>query len=256
MTDIPHGLVLGKVMNRVEWNNQLFSLHVQAPVSPYLAGQFTKLAVFNGDELIRRAYSMVNHPEHKAGHQNLEFLIIKDADGQLSPKLHKLGIGDEVYVGKDPSGFMTLDEIPATAKDLWLLSTGTAIGPFLAMLETQGLEDRFDHLILVHAVRTENDLTYSQRISQLTSRLKGKLQYVPIISREHVSGSLRGRIPTLLLRGELERATQLPISKRHSFFYLCGNPAMVRDTSDALKELGLTKHLRKKAGQFSSENYW
>ncbi len=31
---------------------------------------------------------------------------------------------------------------------------------------------------------------------------------------------------------------------------------MVKDTSDALKELGFEKHLRRKLGQFSSENYW
>ena len=45
MTEIPHGLVTGKVVHKTEWTVQLFSLQVSAPVSPYQAGQFTKLGL-------------------------------------------------------------------------------------------------------------------------------------------------------------------------------------------------------------------
>ena len=94
MTDIPHGLVTGKVLHKTEWTDQLFSLQVSAPVSPYQAGQFTKLGLLNSEgEFVRRAYSMVNAPEHEQGYQHLEFLIIKDQSGQLSPQLHKLKVG-------------------------------------------------------------------------------------------------------------------------------------------------------------------
>ena len=135
MTDIPHGLVTGKVVHKTEWTEQLFSLQVSAPVSPYQAGQFTKLGLRNSEgEFVRRAYSMVNAPEHEHGHQSLEFLIVKDQNGQLSPQLHQLKVGDDIFVGKDPSGFMTLEEIPEIADDLWMLSTGTAVGPFISML--------------------------------------------------------------------------------------------------------------------------
>lgn len=260
MTELPHGLVTGKVVSRTDWNHQLFSLEVKAPISPYLAGQFTKLGLENAQgELVRRAYSMVNAPSHEKGYQHLEFLIVKDSDGQLSPMLHQLNNGDEVLVGRDPSGFMTIEEIPAYAQDLWMLATGTAVGPFISLLEQ--LQDHnqirsFDRLILVHAVRTEQDLTYQSRIQQLIQHFQGKLHYVPIISRESIAGTLRGRIPSLLLGGDLERTTSITINKDRSFFYLCGNPEMVRDTSSALNQLGLEKHLRRKPGQFSSENYW
>lgn len=256
MPDVPHGLVLGKVTKKVDWNAQLFTLYVQAPVADYIAGQFTKLALPEGDEFVRRAYSMVNAPVKDATEPTLEFLIIKDQLGQLSPKLHTLAVGDDVYVGKAPSGFMTLQEIPEHVEEFWMLSTGTAVGPFLAMLEELVESQRFSRVVLVHAVRQQTDLTYTERIEKLNHLLEGKLHYVPVISRESTPGSLRGRIPDLLLRGELQRATKLHISQERSFFYLCGNPAMVRDTSEALKQLGLTKHLRKKPGHFSGENYW
>ncbi|MGF1721925.1 ferredoxin--NADP reductase [Vibrio kyushuensis] len=267
MTDIPHGLVTGKVVHKTQWTDQLFSLQVSAPVSPYTAGQFTKLGLLNSDgEFVRRAYSMVNAPEHSLGLHHLEFLIIKDQNGQLSPKLHQLNEGDEIFVGKDPSGFMTLEEIPSTVKDLWMLCTGTAVGPFISILESLQIQQEesenstayrtFNRLVLVHAVRTKQDLTYQDRIAQLVQHYQGKLIYVPIISRESVTGALRGRIPSLLLGGDLERAASSTINKTDSFIYLCGNPQMVRDTSEALNTLGLEKHLRRKPGQYSSENYW
>lgn len=256
MKDIPHGLVLGKVIDRVEWNEQLFTLYVRASVPPYVAGQFTKLALFDGEEIVRRAYSMVNASQNNGAEADLEFLVIKDEQGQLSPKLHALNIGDDIYVGNTPSGYMTLLEVPDHVDDLWMLSTGTAVGPFLAILEELTCSQRFNNLVLVHAVRQEKDLTYAERIQQQINHFKGKLKYVPIVSRELVAGTVRGRIPDLLLNGELQRAAKLDFNQERSFVFLCGNPGMVRDTSESLKALGLSKHLRKKSGQFSSENYW
>ncbi|OCH19311.1 ferredoxin--NADP(+) reductase [Aliivibrio fischeri] len=257
MTEIPHGLIKGVVLKRHDWTDRLFSLFVEAPINAYQAGQFTKLALLNDkSDWVRRAYSIVNNPDHIEGRERMEFLIIADQSGELSPCLQKLNAGDEVFVGKGASGFMTIDEIPQGVEDLWLLSTGTAIGPFISILETPELEMRFKNLVLVHAVRTESELIYQQRIEQLSKRYNKRFHYVPIVSREYVSGALCGRIPSLLLNGELEKRAELQLSKATSFLYICGNPNMVKDTSDALKEFGFEKHLRRKLGQFSSENYW
>ncbi|MUK48538.1 ferredoxin--NADP reductase [Aliivibrio fischeri] len=257
MTEIPHGLIKGVVLKRHDWTTSLFSLFVEAPINAYQARQFTKLALSDGrGDWVRRAYSIVNNPKQADGHQRMEFLIIADQNGELSLCLQKLNSGDEIFVGKDASGFMTIDEIPKNADDLWLLSTGTAIGPFISILETPLLEMRFKNMVLVHAVRTQSELIYQERIQQLFNRYNKRFHYVPIVSREHVTGTLCGRIPTLLLSREIESRAQCQLNKTHSFLYICGNPNMVKDTSDALKELGFNKHLRRKSGQFSSENYW
>jgi len=257
MTEIPHGLIKGQVIERTDWTDNLFSLTVKAPIDAYQAGQFTKLALLDSQgEWLRRAYSMVNHPSHKLGTDCMEFLIIQDDAGKLSPLLNNLNVGESIFVGKTPSGFMTLAEIPTTSKDLWLLATGTAIGPFLAMLgEGQALQ-RFDNIVLVHAVRTEAELVYANRIQQLVDTLAGKLHFIAIVSRELVEGTLQGRIPDLIKSGELEAQLPVKLDKSRSFIYLCGNPGMVKDTSNTLVELGYNKHLRKAAGQFSYENYW
>ncbi|MFC5077705.1 Ferredoxin--NADP reductase [Vibrio thalassae] len=254
---VPNGLVEGCVLAKKQWTEKLFSLEVAASIDEYVAGQFTKLGLLNSEgEWVRRAYSMVNHPKHLYGQNYLEFLIIADDNGQLSPKLNDLEVGDKLFVGKQPSGFMTLEEIPDYAKELWMLSTGTAIGPFLSILDDPSIAERFDNIVLVHAVRTESELVYSESIESAKTALGDKFHFVSIVSREVHATGLQGRIPELLLNGEIQNMTGVTLSVPDSFVYICGNPAMVKDTSAALGELGLTKHLRRKPGNFASENYW
>ena len=252
-----NGFAKGEVTNYKRWTANEFSITVKAEIGPYVAGQFTKLALLdeNGD-WIRRAYSFVNSPNHNLGKNFMEFLIIDVPSKGLSPKLAQLKIGDEVYVGDKPSGFMTLDEIPENTTNLWLLSTGTAIGPFLSLLAEQETRTRFENVVLVHAVRTQQELVYQDLIANLQQSYKGKLRYLPIVSREKHQHIMSGRIPELLKDRSLMQAVELTLDKRNSFFYLCGNPAMVHDTRDVLLELGFDKHLRRSAGQFSFENYW
>lgn len=257
MVEVPHGFVKGYVTDRIDWTDNEFSLMVNAPVEPYFAGQFTKLGLPNNSgEWVRRAYSLVNSPHHKAGHQQMEFLFITADEGELSPRLQLLKKGDAVYVAKQASGFMTLAEIPDKMTDLWLLSTGSAIGPFLGILDELETASRFEKIVLVHAVRTQAELVYQAKIAQMIERYKGKLRYIAIVSREQCNGLLQGRIPDLLLSGTLAETAQVELKKESSFFYICGNPEMVKDSSAALNKLGYIKNLRRKAGNFSSENYW
>lgn len=262
MKEIPLGFVAGTIIKRIDWAEHLFSLCVQAPANAFptpafTAGQFSKLAALNDqDEWVRRAYSMVNKPHQVGENLEFEFLIIEIPDGKLTPLLEHKQAGDDILVGTLPAGFMTIDEVPDSAQDLWMLSTGTGIGPYLSILEEVEQCQRFEHLILVHAVRTKAELVYKDKIMELMKAYQGKLRYIPIVSREDVSGALPGRIPQRLQDGTLAQAAHVPLTPEHSFFYLCGNPNMVHDTRDCLQQMGYKKHLRREAGQFSFENYW
>lgn len=250
---IPKHLIEGTVVERIDWTEQLFSLRIEAAMLPFKAGQFTKLALPTAQgKWLRRAYSLVNGPQDKI----LEFLLVTVPEGDLSPRLDELQAGDMVYVGEEPSGFMTLEEVPEIAQDIWMLSTGTAIGPFLSMLADPAAQLQFERLILVHAVRKEEELVYQQRIIALQQRMGDRLQYIPIVSREAVPYALTGRIPSLLFSGELSKTSGIELHAHKSFFMICGNPEMVHDTRETLQNMGYRKHLRREAGHFSSENYW
>ncbi|EEA5911304.1 ferredoxin--NADP(+) reductase [Salmonella enterica subsp. enterica serovar Tafo] len=244
--------VTGKVTKVQNWTDALFSLTVHAPINPFTAGQFTKLGLEIDGERIQRAYSYVNAPDNP----NLEFYLVTVPQGKLSPRLAALKPGDEVQVVSDASGFFVLDEVP-DCETLWMLATGTAIGPYLSILQYGQDVARFKNLVLVHAARFAADLSYLPLMLELQQRYEGKLRIQTVVSRESVPGSLTGRVPALIENGELEKSVGLPMDKETSHVMLCGNPQMVRDTQQLLKETRqMTKHLRRRPGQMTAEHYW
>ena len=243
--------VEGRVIERIEWTPTLFSLRVEAELAPYKAGQFTKLALQRGEQRIQRAYSFVNPP----GTPYHEFYLVEIPEGELTPSLGALRPGDAVLVQSQPTGFLTLDEVPP-GRDLWLLSTGTAIGPFLAMLADGEAFERFENLVLVHGVRKGEELTYQALITSLVEQHGPRFQYVPFVSREAWPDAMAGRIPAAIAEGRLQARVGLAFSPERSQVMICGNPAMVKETQQTLLELGLAKNLRRAPGNISMENYW
>lgn len=244
--------VTGKVTNITFWTDTLFSLTVHAPVHPFAAGQFTKLGLEIDGERVQRAYSYVNAP----GNPDLEFYLVTVPEGKLSPRLAALKPGDEIQVVSEAAGFFVLDEVP-DCDTLWMLATGTAVGPYLSILQNGKNLERFNHLVLVHAARYASDLSYLPLMQELRQRYEGKLRIQTIVSRETASGSLTGRIPALIESGAMEDAVGLTMNAENSHVMLCGNPQMVRDTQQLLKETRqMTKHLRRRPGHITSEHYW
>ncbi|MBW7984277.1 ferredoxin--NADP(+) reductase [Enterobacillus tribolii] len=244
--------VTGNITQVRHWTDNLFSITLQAPVRPFTAGQFAKLGMDIGGERVQRAYSYVNAP----GDNDLEFYLVTVPDGKLSPRLHALQAGDSLLITEEAAGFFVLEEVP-DSQTLWMLATGTALGPYLSILQEGRDLDRFENIVLVHAARYARDLSYLPLMQSLQQRYQGKLRIQTVVSREDAAGSLTGRIPALIEQGELEAAVGLTISAEHSHVMLCGNPEMVRDTQQVLKETRqMRKHLRRKPGHITSEHYW
>ena len=244
--------VSGKVTKVEFWTDALFSLHVRAPVHPFTAGQFAKLGLDVDGERVQRAYSYVNAPSNP----DLEFYLVTVPEGKLSPRLAALKPGDEVQIVSEAAGFFVLEEVP-DCDTLWMLATGTAIGPYLSILEEGKDLDRFKNLVLVHAARYAADLSYLPQMQALEARYAGKLRIQSVVSRETAPGMLTGRIPFLIETGALEEAVGLPMNAESSHVMLCGNPQMVRDTQQLLKETRqMSKHLRRRPGHMTAEHYW
>ncbi|MBG6245432.1 ferredoxin--NADP(+) reductase [Candidatus Symbiopectobacterium sp. 'North America'] len=244
--------ITGNVIQVTNWTDSLFSIQVQAPIAAFTAGQYAKLGLEIDSERIQRAYSYVNAPSNPT----LEFYLVTVLDGKLSPHLHALQSGMPLEITKDAAGFFVLEEVP-DCDTLWMLATGTAIGPYLSILEEGKDLERFQHIVLVHAARFANDLSYLPKMQQLQQCYGDKLRIQTVISRETQVGSLTGRVPALISSGALEKAVGLPLNAQTSHVMLCGNPQMVRDTQQCLKEQReMTKHLRRRPGHITSEHYW
>ena len=241
----------GRVVERIDWTGRLHSLRIEADIEPFRAGQFTKLGLDIGGEIVGRPYSIVSAPAESV----LEFYFSTVPEGPLSPRLSALKAGDSIRVAPKPNGFLVLDEVPP-AIHLWLLSTGTGLGPFLSILNTPEPWQRFQRVVLVHAVRTADELAYRRTIARIAEAEPKRFAYIPFLSREAADDALAGRIPQAIGDGRLEARAGLGLDAALAHVMLCGNPAMVADATAALAARGFRKHKRKEPGQISMETYW
>ena len=241
----------GTITANLRWTENLFSIQVEADADEFIAGQFTSLALDIDGQRVARPYSYLTSP----GHQPLEFFLYRAIGGALSGGLIDMQPGENVWVKSPANGFFVLREIPP-CEDMWMLATGTGISPYFSILNTDEPWQRFKRVVLVHAVRLEVDLRYQELIGALKQKHGDRFVFQPFVSREEVPGAIRGRIPGAIADGELERSTGIEVTPDKSHFMLCGNPDMVRDTTEALKERGFAKNRRRAPGHITIENYW
>ena len=241
----------GEVVENRHWTDSLFSLRVKGAPLAFDAGQFVRIALDIDGERVARAFSMVNAP----GEPLLEFYGVVVPQGPLSPRLARLQARERLFVASNPAGFLVLSEVPDAAT-LWLMATGTGIAPFISMLRADTPWQRFDNVVLVHAVRHAPELVYRDDVDRARAKHGARFLYVPVVSRADAPRALRGRIPALLADGRLEGAAGLKLAPAGSQVMLCGNPDMLKDTTAALVGRGLRKNRRRAPGQITVESFW
>ncbi len=244
-----------KVLSVHRWTNTLFSFTMTRPAHfKFTAGQFARIGLQVGDELVVRAYSVVSSPFD----ETLEFFSIVVPEGKFTSNLQHLKVGDVLHLEKIPYGYLTLAryQLPLP-KDLWLLGTGTGLAPFICMLQDFETWSKYEKINLVYSVRTRAELAYVDRIQEIAETFgEGHtgFKFIPIITREP-DAPLHDRLPILIANGELEKAAGLTLNPETTHVMLCGNPDMVDDTKEALKARGLTMN-RRGEGNIAVENYW
>lgn len=243
----------GNIIKIMHWNKYLFSIIINASINKFIPGQYAKIFAHINGKKIQRAYSYVNDPNNN----NIEFYLVKIKSGKLSNYLSFLHPGDKINITKKSFGYFTLKNI-STCKHLWMFATGTAIGPYLSILQNNNEKlNSFEKIILVYAVRFYKDLNYLNLIKNLKKKYKNKLIFQTIVSQEQISHSLIGRIPYLINNNVLEKSVGLEINKEDSHIMICGNPNMVKDTQEILiNKKNMIKNSEQQLGQITTENYW
>lgn len=244
--------------------DELLILHVKpdAGVPQFAPGQYVALGLpgsaprpehfppekepANPEKLIKRAYSIGSSP---AVRDYLEFYVAIVPDGALTSRLVLLKEGDRLHAAPKITGTFTTADVPAD-ENLVLMSTGTGIAPYMAMVRTPETWTGERKVTIVHGVRFSKDFAYREELKALAASNKN-FQYLPIVSRADPEwNGERGHVQKLFERGVL----QLDASKDH--VYLCGNPAMIDDIEKDLTSKGYVTHSKRTPGKLHLEKYW
>lgn len=240
----------GKIIEKIRWNERLFSLRIRSDLGSFLAGQFVRVALDIDGERVARPYSLVNKP----GDECLEIYFNIVPEGPLSPRLAELEVGDDIFVSDKPNGFLTIEEVPE-CKHIWLAATGTGVGPFLSILQGEDVWHRFDKVVLAYSVRDQSELAYQEQVEKISAQQDEKFSFVPFITREAVDGAFNKRIPDAIEDGSLEGKVGVSINHADSHVMMCGNSEMISSVSACLEQRGMRKHRRREPGHITTEKY-
>ncbi len=205
------------------WNDTLFSFTTTRNQGlRFKNGHFTMIGLEVEDKPLLRAYSIAsaNYEEE------MEFFSIKVQDGPLTKHLQKLSVGDEILVGTKPVGTLITDNL-LPGKNLYLLSTGTGLAPFMSIIKDLDVYEQYDKVILTHGVRYVSELAYQDRIeNELPNNeyfgdiVRDKLIYYPTVTREEYRNT--GRLTDLIRSGKLAADIGLEnIDPENDRFMLC-----------------------------------
>ena len=247
-------LLKEKVISVYHWTDKTFSFTTTRDRTfRFKNGEFAMIGLEINNKPLLRAYSVVspNHEDH------LEFLSIKVPNGPLTSKLQHIKVNDEIIVNSKPTGTLVCDYL-LPGRNLYLLSTGTGLAPFMSIIRDPETYEKFKKVILTHTVRTPKELAYNKTLENLNSDniysevTKGNFIYFNSVTRE--GWPRKGRITKWIkenkLWGEVGTENFNPDEDR---VMICGSEEMTAELKKIFEDLGSSEGSTKIQGGFVIE---
>ena len=229
-----------KVLSVHHWTDTLFSFKTtRDPGFRFKNGHFIMIGLEVEGRPLMRAYSIAS-PNHE---ETLEFFSIKVQDGPLTSRLQNIQTGDQIMISRKPTGTLVLDHL-IPGRNLYLLSTGTGLAPFISIIQDPETYEQYDKVILTHGCRNVSDLAYQDLINDVLPNneyfgdlVREKLIYYPTVTREPFRN--QGRLTEAMKTGKITRDLGLPdFDIEQDRFMICGSPSMLKDTCNILNDMG------------------
>ena len=204
----------------------------------FKAGQYCTL----GREGVERAYSIVSAPYEPL----LEIFVELVPDGELTPKMWRMKVGETMSIRPRPKGIFTLNE---KVHNHLMVATVTGVGPYLSIIREYLRQDgQGHHFYVLFGASFQDELIYDSELRQLAQEHPECVAYVGTVSRpneernEGWQGDL-GRVNTLVEK----YLAEFDLPKEDTMVYTCGHPGMIADVREQVTPQGW---------QFKEERFW
>ncbi len=224
-------------------------------------GQFVQLGLPLGEiapggrlRLQKRSYSIASSARSL---DEVELYVTRVDDGRFTPQLWRLRVGDRVWLDRQPRGIFTLGALPAHSRVAWI-ATGTGLAPYVSMLRTWPATQRWSRAVLIHGVRSPDELGYRSELLERASQ-DPAFVYVPVVSRPQARDAwsgLSGRVQVALDAPRFRELAGSELEPEHWHVFLCGNPDMVNDVRALLEPRGFRIDRAQAPGTLHFEKYW
>lgn len=252
----PNAPTVETVLSVHHYTDRLFKFRITRPASfRFRSGEFVMIGLTqdSGKPLLR-AYSVAS----PFWDEELEFYSIKVPDGPLTSRLAHIQPGDEVLLGRKPTGTLVLDAL-TPGKRLYLFSTGTGFAPFASLLRDPETYEKFEHVVVTHTCRLNAELGYSQEVVAglkddplVAEASAGRVTLYTSCTRE--PHPREGRITALIETGKLfSDIGQASLNPETDRVMICGSMEMLQDTKALVEKAGLIEGSNAAPGAFVIE---
>lgn len=208
--------------------------HANGEIISFTPGQFISVHFTKDDQELKRSYSIASIPNDN---HLIEFAAGYTKHGPGTEFLFDLQPGDCVRTS-GPFGRLVLrpDETP---KRYVMVATSTGVTPFRTMLPN------FEHLLnerdmdieILLGVRSREHLIYTDEFLNISQK-QPRFRFSAFFSQGHDTD-----LAEYEHRGYVQTAFDaLELNPDQDIVYLCGNPNMIDDAFNKLKELGFGPH--------------
>jgi ferredoxin/flavodoxin---NADP+ reductase len=239
-----------RITKRVDFAPDLWMIRIHPGGEfKFVPGQYATLGVQGEEKRSERPYSIASSPYE----DEVEFFFELVPEGELTPPLYRLQVGDEMLMRKVAKGRFTLDTKSGRTNHL-LVSTVTGVAPFVSYVRTlfkDWRDGKFageQKLFLLNGASRSWEFGYHEELDAL-SREAPWFKYVATVSRPWEDEKWKGETGRAddLLR---KYADMWGVTAENSIAYLCGHPEMIDRGKGILKRKGFQKEALKE------EVYW
>jgi len=237
------------IVTRKDYAPDLWSIrvkHQQALV--FKPGQYATLGVEQDGRLIERAYSIVSSPLE----DEIEFFFELVPEGDLTPLLYKLQVGDTMSMRKQAKGLFVLDG-KSGHRQHYQVGTVTGVAPYVSIVRTMVRGANQGHpsdlrIVLLHAASRSWEFAYREELEALSAR-DSWFHYIPTVSRPWEDPNWKGEVGRAedIVRKYLD---MLGLEPTNTTAYLCGHPQMIENAKGILARRGFSKE------SVREELYW
>jgi ferredoxin/flavodoxin---NADP+ reductase len=228
-----------RIVERKDFSSDLWMIRVDPGAEfRFAPGQYATLGVRSPTKHIERPYSIVSSPYEDF----LEFFIDLVPQGDLTPLLYKLQVGDTFTCRRVAKGRFTLDTKTGHKNHL-LLATVTGIAPFVSYVRSLQRDSKQSpvqlRLFLIEGASHSWEFGYREEMEQLAAKVPWFI-YIPTISRPWEDRDWHGE--TGRVEDLIRKYTDVwSLDAQNTTAYLCGHPTMIENGKGILHRHGWQK---------------
>lgn len=201
-----------------------------APTFDYVPGQFITIHFDHNGKSLKRSYSIANAPQRD---NRIEFAAGYFEGGPGTELLFNLKPGDVININGPFGRLVVKDEIPGR---YILVATSTGTTPYRAMLSKlseQMAQNPNLKVVILQGVQKREDILYPNDFRAFTDK-HPQAAFMPYLSR--VDGQ---DLQENEFSGYVQHAfPELDLNPEQDVVYLCGNPGMIDEAFNYLKDQG------------------